>query len=254
MVGLDNSGFSKTGLNYIRVNRTLYEVIYFANLLCFFLKYADELFADDLTLALRIGYTCQLVVETLLCIDTDEVQLVRTVRTKYCLYLVTLVFTKQTVIDEYAGQLVADRFRHQDACYGRVYTAGQSQKGTTISYFFTDFFDGFLYERIHLPVTCTMADTVYEVMQHLGAFLCMKYLRMCLNAVPAFFFIFHTCNRADRSMGCHTETFRHLGNIVGMAHPAYGLRGYTLIQLRCCVYLYLSLSVFTDRCCGNLAA
>ena len=94
VVGLDNSGFSKTGLNHIRVNRTLYEVIYFANLLCFFLKYADELFADDLTLALRIGYTCQLVVETLLCIDTDEVQLVRTVRTKYCLYLVTPSFLR----------------------------------------------------------------------------------------------------------------------------------------------------------------
>ena len=91
-----------------------------------------------------------------------------------------------------------------------------------------------LYERIHLPVTCTAADIVYEVVQHLGAFLRMQYLRMELNARTSLFLAFSiACNRADRSVGCDTESLRSiLRNIVGMAHPAYGLRRYTLKQLR----------------------
>ena len=57
---------------------------------------------------LRLGYTCQLAVETLLRIHTDEVQIVIAVRTEDCFYLIAFILTEQAVIYEDTGQLLAD--------------------------------------------------------------------------------------------------------------------------------------------------
>ncbi len=77
VVGLDNSGFfqdrtqSHPGKSYpVRSNLLL--PIFFAS------SSNTRMNSSPMILRLRsrIGYTCQLIVETLLCIDTDEVQLV----------------------------------------------------------------------------------------------------------------------------------------------------------------------------------
>ena len=90
------------------IDGSLYQEIHGTDLLRLFLEYTDELFADDLSLMLRLGYTCQLAVETLLRIHTDEVQIVIAVGTEDCFYLITLILTEQAVIYEDTGQLLAD--------------------------------------------------------------------------------------------------------------------------------------------------
>ena len=109
VMGLDHCGFTaQSALYHIGIDGSLYQEIHGTDLLRLFLEYTDELFADDLSLMLRLGYTCQLAVETLLRIHTDEVQIVIAVGTEDCFYLIALVLTKQTVIYEDTGQLLAD--------------------------------------------------------------------------------------------------------------------------------------------------
>ena len=61
VVALDDGGLTaQTALDDIGVDGALCEEIDLADLLCLFLKDADELLADDLALALRLGDTGQL--------------------------------------------------------------------------------------------------------------------------------------------------------------------------------------------------
>ena len=111
MVGFDHCGFTaKTGLYNVRVDGSLYKEVYSTDLLCFFFKDTDKFFTDNLTLCFRLFYSGELVIITLLGIDTDKVQVVRTVRTKYCLDFIAFVLTEQTVIYKYTGQLFTDGF------------------------------------------------------------------------------------------------------------------------------------------------
>ena len=55
MVGFDHCGLSaETTLYNVRINCSLYKEINSTDLLCLFLEYADKLFADDLSLSLRL--------------------------------------------------------------------------------------------------------------------------------------------------------------------------------------------------------
>ena len=111
MVGFDHCGFTtKTGLYNVRVDGSLYKEVYSTDLLCFFFKDTDKFFTDNLTLCFRFFYSGELVIITLLGIDTDKVQVVRTVRTKNCLNFIAFVLTEQTVIYKYTGQLFTDGF------------------------------------------------------------------------------------------------------------------------------------------------
>ena len=109
VVGLDHCGFAaQSTLYHVGINGSLYQEIHGTDLLRLFLEYTDELFADDLSLMLRLGYSGQLAIETLLRIHTDKVQVIITVGTEDCFYLVALVLTEQAVIYKDTGQLLAD--------------------------------------------------------------------------------------------------------------------------------------------------
>ena len=55
VVGFDHCGLSaEATLNNVRINCSLYQEVNGADLLCLFLEYADKLFADDLSLSLRL--------------------------------------------------------------------------------------------------------------------------------------------------------------------------------------------------------
>ena len=85
-----------TGLNDIRINGALCQELDAFQLTGLFLKYADKLCTDDLSLLLRIRNACQLVQETIHSIYINQVcpQLIP----EYLNYLLRLTFTKQTMI------------------------------------------------------------------------------------------------------------------------------------------------------------
>ena len=54
VVGLDDSGLAQAAFDHIRINSSLYQVVYSSNLFGFLFKYADEFLANDLALLLRL--------------------------------------------------------------------------------------------------------------------------------------------------------------------------------------------------------
>ena len=81
VVRLDDGAFAaEAAFHDVGVDGALREKIDGANLLCFFFKDADELFADDLALFLRLRYAGELIVEALASVDADEIELELAVR------------------------------------------------------------------------------------------------------------------------------------------------------------------------------
>ena len=79
-----------------------------SDFLGFFLKYTDEFLTDDFTLALRLCDACKLAVVALLCVDADKVDVERSALAEYALYLISLVLAEESVVYEYACELLAD--------------------------------------------------------------------------------------------------------------------------------------------------
>ena len=85
---------------------------------------ADELAADDLALALRVGDPGQRVEEPLGGIDRHQLDAGR--GHVVPLDLLALARPQQTVVDEHAGQLVTDGPMHERGGDGGVHAAGQA--------------------------------------------------------------------------------------------------------------------------------
>ena len=90
------------------------------------LEHFDEQPADDLALALGIGLALQRLEKALLCVDADDAH--AHVLRERLHDLIAFVEAQQAVIDEYAGELIADRPMQQRADDGRIDAAGQAEQ------------------------------------------------------------------------------------------------------------------------------
>ena len=113
------SAGASTGFDNIRVKGALHQEAHWVTLgLKLFdqvdlrlLEGADELAPDDLALGLRIADTGERLQKLLLGVDGDEAD---AGGGHVVLFdLATLVLAQQTVVDEHAAELVADRFVHE---------------------------------------------------------------------------------------------------------------------------------------------
>src|SRR3954454_17354184 len=112
---MDGGTVPTARLDHVGVERALHEVLDVLDLRRLLLEHADELGADDLALRLRIGLALQTLEQTVLRIDCDERHLV--VVAERGDHLVALVLAHQPVVDEHAGDLVADRLVHEQRCH-----------------------------------------------------------------------------------------------------------------------------------------
>ncbi len=77
MMGFDHGRLpAKTALHHIRINSSLYQKVYGADLLRLFLEYTDKLFSDNLALLLRLRHPRQPIIESLLSIHPDEIKVI----------------------------------------------------------------------------------------------------------------------------------------------------------------------------------
>ena len=121
MMAFDCSGSFCAAFNDIRINRTLYEVVDFTELIGFSFKYANEFFTDDFTFSFRVGNAGKLAKETVFCIHADEVHV--ELFAEYLFNLVAFILAQKSVVNEYAGKLFADSFVHENCRNRRVYSA-----------------------------------------------------------------------------------------------------------------------------------
>ena len=118
MVGLDHcSSVSGSAFHHVGIDRPLGKEIHFSDLFRLFFKYVYEFRSDDLSLHLGICDPGELDVKPVLRVYSDEIELERTLRTEYRLYLISLVLAQKTVVHKDTGELFADSFGQKRCCH-----------------------------------------------------------------------------------------------------------------------------------------
>ena len=123
------------------------------------------------------------------------------------------------MIDEYAGELLADRFVDEDRGDGGIDPARQSADHPALADLAADLIDRFELERAHRPVAGAAGDLAHEVAQQRRAVRRMHDFEMELRRVE---FALVVGDHGDRRIGRGAggdKAVRQLGDAVAMAHP-----------------------------------
>ena len=239
-MALDHGCVTCAGLDHIRVNRTLSQVIHLTDFFGFRLKDPDEFLADDLPFALRLADAGQLAQKQFLRVDPDEVDVPLS---EGRLYLVSLIETHEAVVHKYAGQLIAYGLRYQRCRHGGIHAAGEGQQYLAVPHLFPDLTDGNILIIPHGPLPLCAADLIEEVAEHGGAVGGVIHLRVELDAVKAPTLVTDGHVGTGVGMGHQFKALRHLLHIVAVAHPGNTLGRQALEQLAVGAEIGLRLAV-----------
>ena len=225
MVALDDGSVASTGLDDIGVNGALSQEVHSANLLGLFLKDADKLLTDDLTLVLGLFHTSQLGQEAGLSVHPDEVH---SPLGESGLHLVALILTHEAVVHEHTGELTAHSLGQQSGTHGGVHAAGQGQQHLTVAHLLPDGGNGGVLVVLHGPVASGVTDLIEEVADHLHTVFGVVDLGVILHAVEALLLVGDGHVGAVGAVGHQFKALGHLGHIVAVAHPGDALLGQAL--------------------------
>jgi hypothetical protein len=134
-------------------------------------------------------------------------------------HLARLVLAEQTVVDEDAGELVADRLVHEQRRDCGVDTARESAQHPRASDLRADPLDLLLDHRGGRPRGRRARDAVEEVLQHLVPVGRVHDLGMELDAVEPALGRLEGGDRRRRRRSRHAGTLRRGGHRVSVAHP-----------------------------------
>src|SRR5699024_1632906 len=151
----------------------------------FLFKDADKLLPDDLALAFGGFHTGQFAVETLAGVHADKVDIEPAALAKDLTDLFPLVFAKQAMIHEHAGELLADRLGQHGGAHAGVHTAGKRTEDLATADFLAQRLNGILHKRIHLPGARAAANIIHKIVQHPGAVFGVQDLGMELHTVQS---------------------------------------------------------------------
>ena len=133
--------------------------------------------------------------------------------------LLRLVHPHQPVVDEHAGQLVADRLVDKHGRNRAVDSARKAADDLAVPDLRADLLDLGLAELGHGPVARQPADMAYEICQQLAAVGRVHDFRMELRAVIFAFLVGDDREGRTVAGGDDLETGREFGDLVTMAHP-----------------------------------
>ena len=170
-------------LDHVRVERPLDEEAGLADLVRLLLEDADELLADDAALLLGLGHALEPREEAVGGVDVHERDV--EVPLERLDHLRRLVLAHQAVVDEDAGQLVADRLVDEERRHGGVDPAGERAEDALLADLGADALDLLLDHRRGRPRRARARDAVEEVLQHLLAVRGVHDLGVELDAVEA---------------------------------------------------------------------
>ena len=220
VVALDGDGGAAgegDALDHVRIERALRQEIGAADLLGLLVEHVDEELADGLALDLRVGDALQRAEEQVLRLHVDERDVVVVAEQRDD--LLGLGCAQQAVVDEDAGELVADGLVDQHRGHGGIDAAGQAADHPAGADLGADARDGLLAEGLHGPVAPAAGDVAHEVADQLRALRRVHHLRMELHGVELPLLVRH--RREGRVLGHrkHLEALRQLGDPVAVAHP-----------------------------------
>ena len=111
-------------------------------------------------------------------------------------HLLRLVQAQQAMVDEHAGEPVADRAVDERGRHGRIDAARQAQQDFVLADLLPDPCDGLGDVVVHVPVVAAAADVVREAGEDRRALLRVRHLGMELHRVEAARFVGHRGDRA----------------------------------------------------------
>src|SRR6266550_1832691 len=222
-MGLDSLRRAANGarFDHVGIKRTLYEKINASllalDLVGFFLKYRDELVADDATLLLRVRYPRKFRQEAFSCIYRDEVktQLIAQV----LLHFLKLVLAQHAIVDEYARKTIADCPINQRRSYGRVHASGECANCAAIgTNRLPHLLDCHVNEALRRPGRFRAGDVKREVAQNGGAEFGVVNFGMKLDGEHALFRILDRCHGVGGTPD-QPKSRRQLEGFIAMRHP-----------------------------------
>ncbi|RMN24332.1 Cytosine deaminase [Pseudomonas coronafaciens pv. zizaniae] len=220
MVRLDDvclAAFCASRLDHVRVDGALRQVLDVVQLAGFGIEHVDEGATDDLAFLLRVALAFQVVQELLFGVGANDLD--AHVFGEHGHHLLAFVQAQQAVVDEYAGQLVADGLVQQRRNHGGINAAGQAQQDVVGADLGTDSGDGVVSDVRRGPQGFATADVEDEARQDATALLGVGHFRVELHAVVFAVVVGHAGNRAARGAGQNMETVRDFGDLVAVAHP-----------------------------------
>ena len=217
-MGLDDRALALAALNDVWIDGALHQKVHRADLFRLFFKDVDELRADDLALLLGVGDARKFRKEAIGGVRFDEVHAQPVA--EYGHDLLRLVLAVQTVIDEHADELTADRPMDERRGDGGIDAARHGAEHLFVPHLAPDLFDLFGDKAAHRPVALGAADFVEEILQNLVAVLGVDDLGVKLHAVDALFLAPVHRNGAGLCGSEHFKARRNLRDVIGMAHPA----------------------------------
>ena len=149
----------------------------------------DELMADDLALALGVGDALELTEEGLRSVDDAEVDL--ELAAEHLLDLGAFVETEQAVVDEDAGQLLANGALDEGRGHGGIDAAGEAEDNLGLAHLLADFANRRLDVVVHLPGRLGGTDAEQEVAEDIDTALGVGHFRVELDSVETTLRVFN---------------------------------------------------------------
>ena len=183
----------------------------------FRLKHIDEQLANRLALLLGIGDPGELAEEKRFRLNVNQRDVVAVAEQRHD--LLRLAEPQQAVVDEHAGELLADRFVDQHRRHRGVDAAGQPADHPALADLLADLLDRLVAERAHRPVAVAADDLADEIAQQRRAMRRVHDLEMELRRVELARLVGDHRDRRIRRGRDRAEAGRQLGHPVAVAHP-----------------------------------
>ena len=205
------------GLDDVGVKRALREELGLARFLRRGLEDINERLADDLALLLRVGDALELREEQLGGVLVLQLHL--EVLAEDLLHDLGLAGAQQAVVDEDAGELVADGLVQKRGGHAGIHATAQSKDDALSADLRADVRDGLLQVIAHRPVLAAAADAVDEVAVNLSAARRVDDFGVELKAEDAARAVFDDRVVAVLRGGDDGEILRELGELVAVGVP-----------------------------------
>ncbi len=201
----------------VRVDRSLRQPLHVGELRRFALEDVDEDPADDLALLLRIGNARQRRQEFMARIDVDHFH--AEVLRECMHHLLGLVQAQEAMVDEYAGEAIADRPMNERGGDRRIHAAGEPQQDVLAVRLRPHRRDRLACVIAHVPVVATAADLMRETRENRLPLLGVSDLRVELDRVEPARLVGHCGEGARIRRPDQFESGRQYRDLVAVAHP-----------------------------------
>ena len=158
---------------------------------------------------LRVGDARELVEEKLVGFDVHQRDVVGAAKQRHD--LLGFAEPQQAVVDEHAGELIADRLVDQHRGDGEIDAAREAADHPALADLRADFLDRLVLEGAHGPVAGRAGDLAHEIAQQRRALRRVHDFEMELGGVELALLVGDDGDRRVRRGGDHAEARRAAG-------------------------------------------